>query len=149
MASNIDPAALNAEARLIVKACAIVQVGRHQTMAQADVMHQLDRFADNPDMLCLVLKILSGAVAGLAEAYAEDIVGHRSTAELEKAAVALICAAVDDLDVHVHGPGDESMVPTRRPAPTPRRCADASPNSKRTGGPAPASPAPLEWPRRP
>jgi hypothetical protein len=146
MASNIDPAALNAEARLIVKACAIVQVGRHRTMARADVMRQLDRFEDNPDMLCLVLQMLSGAVAGLAEAYAGETLGHRSTAELEKAAVALICAAVDDLDLHIQRPGDESVVPTQRPTSTPRRCADASPSSRRPGEPAPASPAPLKWP---
>jgi hypothetical protein len=148
VASNMDPAELNAEARLIVKACSIVQVGGHHTMAHADVMRQLDRFEDNPDMLCLALRILSGAVAGLAEAYAQEVLGHRSSPELEKAAVAFVCAAVDDLDLHVHRPGEESVVLIRRP-PLPRRCAGASPNSRRPGGPAPASPAPLKWPRRP
>ncbi len=104
--SSIDPDALVAEARNIVKALSIAQVGGHHSMAELEAMDFFDRL-EEPNLLYAVLKVFSATVAALAEYTATETIGIEDGAEHEQFAAEFIRRGVDALELDISPRTDE------------------------------------------
>lgn len=68
---TISPDEIVANAKHIVEACATAQVGDHHSMAEAEVISQIDELED-PNLLYAVVKVFSGVVSAFAMNLADD-----------------------------------------------------------------------------
>lgn len=106
--SDINADELMADAKRIVKACAIAQVGDHHSMAEVEVADQMDRILDEPDLCYAVVKVFSGALAKMASEIAAELLESPAPEELEAVAIEYIRRAVDDIEYRAQSRPDDA-----------------------------------------
>jgi hypothetical protein len=99
---DVDASEMLANAKRIVEACAIAQVGDHHSMAEVEVMAQIGQLED-PNLRYAVIKTFSGLAAALARALAKD----------ESKAIQFVRAAVNGISYRAQPrpPNEEGSYP--------------------------------------
>jgi hypothetical protein len=105
--SGINADELMADAKRIVKACAIAQVGDHHSMAEAEVADQMAGILDELDLCYAIVKVFSGALAKMASEIAVELVESPAPEELEAVAIEYIRRTVDDIEYRAQSRPDD------------------------------------------